>query len=91
MTGDAGDGDEGRKLTLGEQIVCGWPIVLVFIGGAIGGLCGGAAWVINRQIMLSQRAAWLRYLLVILVGLGAFAAYFIMIVVLALIFPGLFQ
>lgn len=79
-----------RKLTVVEQAFCGWPLVLIFIGGAIGGLCGGAAWALNTRIMSGPQSAAVRYLLVVLTGFGAFALWFAVVTVLALLFPNLF-
>lgn len=79
-----------RKLTIVEQIVCALPIGLIVVGGAIGGACGGAAWVVNQKIMRSNGSAPVRYLLVALTFVGAVVAYFAAIFALALIFPDLF-
>ena len=59
------------KLTPLQQLACAWPVGLVIVGGAIGGLCGGAAWAINTRIMASALPAPLRYGLCVLTGLAA--------------------
>jgi hypothetical protein len=64
--------------------------VLVVIGGAIGGACGGAAWALNTRIMSGSQSAPVRYLLVVLSGVGAFALWFIAVAALTLAFPDLF-
>ena len=38
-------------LTLPQKIACLWPLILIFVGGFIGGACGGGACAINIQIM----------------------------------------
>lgn len=82
--------EERRKLTILEQVICAWPMVLIFIGGAIGGACGGAAWVINTRIMGSSMAAPMRYGLVVLTGLIAGALWFVAVMVLTTMFPSVF-
>lgn len=84
------DSAEKPKLTIFEHVICAWPLWLIAVGGAIGGLCGGAAWALNTRIMRSQRSAPLKYILILLSGVGAAALYFVLIVALALAFPTLF-
>lgn len=81
---------ERRKLTPLEHAVCAWPILLIFIGGAIGGACGGAAWAVNMRIMSSAMSAPMRYGLVVLSGVGAFVVYLAIVFALATAFPGIF-
>lgn len=56
----------------------GWPLVLVFVGGVMGGLCGGAAFTINRTIFKRTRNRVLRYVLAGLVSIGAVIVYFVL-------------
>jgi hypothetical protein len=63
--------------------------VLVFMGGALGGLCGGAAAGINVKIFNSARSAKFKYAVSLLVSLGGVAAYLLAAVVLVLVFPSL--
>jgi hypothetical protein len=88
---DAPAAAKKAQLSPVEMVACGWPIALAFMGGAIGGACGGGAWAINMQIMKSDLSPPLRYGLTVLVGLGAFAAYFVAVVILAILFPGVFK
>ena len=53
----------------------GIPILLVFLGGAIGGLCGGLAAAISSRIFRSERSEGVKYALTGLVSLGAFVTY----------------
>ncbi len=46
--------DKPAKLPAGAYVLCGWPLFLVAIGGAIGGGLGGAAFVINLKIYKSN-------------------------------------
>ena len=82
--------EEKRKLTVLEQVICAWPLVLVAVGGAIGGACGGAAWALNTKIMQSNRPAPMRYLLVVLSGVGAAIVYFLAVLGLQALFPNFF-
>jgi hypothetical protein len=81
---------EKTKLSLVQQIFCAWPIALVAVGGAIGGLCGGAAWALNTQIMSSARPAPVRYGLCVLTGIGAIGLWLGAVFALTALFPGLF-
>ena len=83
--------EEKEKLKWHEHLACGWPLALVGIGGALGGLCGGAAYAINAQIFGKNISKTKKYIYSFLVGAGAFATYFLVIVVLAIIFPDLFS
>jgi hypothetical protein len=77
------------KLPLLEQVICAWPMSLIIVGGAIGGACGGAAWALNTSIMKSNRATWLKYLLIVLSGLAAGGLYVAAVAAIAIAFPGL--
>jgi hypothetical protein len=55
-----------------EIVWIAFPLVLIFIGGAIGGALGGGATVINAQIMRSQQNTVAKYALCALVSLAAF-------------------
>lgn len=81
---------ERRKLTPLEHAACAWPLLLIFIGGAIGGACGGAAWAVNMRIMSSAMSTPMRYGLVVLSGVAAFVGYLAVVFALATAFPGIF-
>ncbi len=51
------------------------PLVLVFLGGAVGGALGGVAMVFNIRILRSDMGGILRYALVALLSFGSFGAY----------------
>ena len=53
------------------------PIVLVFIGGALGGGIGAAGTYTNTRILRSDRGVAAKYLLSGLVTLGAIVAFFV--------------
>ncbi len=59
------------KLPVAAHLLCGWPLLLVAIGGAIGGGLGGAAYGINVTIYKSNMPVAAKVLLNILVGCAA--------------------
>lgn len=63
------------KLPAGAHVMCGWPLLLVFIGGAIGGGLGGAAYAINIGIYKSSLPAPAKVVLNLVVGIAAFAIW----------------
>lgn len=60
-----------EKLPTSAYIMCGWPLVLVFVGGALGGGLGGAAFAINFEIYKSRLPVAVKVILNILTGLSA--------------------
>ena len=54
------------------------PILLVFMGGAIGGFCGGAAAFMSGQIFRSNRNEMTKYVLTGMISLSAFVVYFVL-------------
>lgn len=71
-----------KNLKWYEHLAAGWPLFLIFAGGAVGGGCGGAAYVINGKIFNSQLPSSLKYLYSFLVGIGAVALYLIVAIIL---------
>lgn len=59
------------KLPAWAHLLCGWPLVLIAIGGAIGGGLGGAAYGINIAIYKSSLPLPLKIILNIITGLAA--------------------
>ena len=60
-----------EKLPTSAHILCGWPLLLVIIGGAIGGALGGLAYVINIAIYKAETPTLAKIVLNIFVGLSA--------------------
>jgi hypothetical protein len=60
----------------------GMPILLVFVGGALGGLIGGIASVTNGRILRSGRGIAARYGLTAIVTLSAAVIFFVLAVAL---------
>jgi hypothetical protein len=66
-----------RPLAWYEWVWNGWPVVLLFGGGALGGLFGALAIVINLNVFRSQQSTGLKYLLTGLISFTALIAYII--------------
>lgn len=66
------------KVTWYQHVWLGVPFVLIFVGGALGGACGGGAWAANHAIFQNTRNPVLRYVLTGLVTVAAFAVYFVL-------------
>lgn len=64
------------KLPTIAYVLCGWPLLLVAIGGAIGGGLGGAAFAVNLGIYKSSMPLALKVVLNIVTGLAAVAIWF---------------
>lgn len=69
------------KLSLREQIMLGWPFILGVYGGFLGVLCGGAAYIVNIVIFKSNISKKKKYIFSFLVGVSAFALYYILLLV----------
>lgn len=52
-------------------------MILIFLGGAIGGACGGAAWALNQQVFQKTRHPVLRYVWTGFISVGAIVTYFV--------------
>lgn len=63
------------KLPAIAHAACGWPLVLVAIGGAIGGGLGGAAYGINIAIYKSRLPLAAKIVLNLVTGLAAFGIW----------------
>ena len=71
--------------------MCAWPLALVIVGGAIGGLCGGIAWALNTKIMASSLSAPVRYGLCVLTGIVAGIVWFYAAMMLAPVLASMFS
>ncbi len=59
------------------HVMCGWPLILVFFGGAIGGALGGVAYAANLAIYKSDMPGPLKVILNPLVGILAIALWYL--------------
>jgi hypothetical protein len=82
---------EKPKLQTHEYIVGGLPMVLLAIGGALGGAIGGGAFALNISIFRNEMSPAKKYLLTTVVTIGAALTYLGAIIILTLLFPGLFK
>jgi hypothetical protein len=58
-------------------IICGWPLILVVIGGAIGGGLGACAYGINMKLYKSSLSVTVKIALNIFTGVAAFGFWII--------------
>ena len=80
-----------RPLRWYEYVWMCLPLLLLFIGGAVGGLCGGGGVYVNAHIFRSDRSSVAKYLLTGVVSVGAVVAYVGLVMVLVVLFPALFK
>ncbi len=74
-----------KPLTWYEWIWNGWPIVLLFVGGALGGLIGAAALAINLNVFRSQQNPLLKYVITGVISFAALIVYLILAIALTLL------
>ncbi len=80
-----------KDLTWPQHLSAGWPLLLLVLGGALGGACGGAAYFVNGKIFRSAMPEAKKHALAFLVGVAAVVLYILMVGILAVIFPNLFN
>ena len=68
---------ETTKLPIIVHFMCGWPLLLVAVGGFIGGGLGDAAYGINIAIYKSKLPTIAKIILNLLVGFAAIIIWFI--------------
>ena len=74
---------DGQTVRLAEPLawyqwlVAGFPLLLLFMGGALGGFLGAAAMMVNANLMRSSLPTAARYGLSALVGLITFVTFII--------------
>lgn len=66
----------------------GWPILMIFFGGALGAIAGFIGFLINTKIFRAQMSGILKYIVTGLVCLLSVAAYFIMAVIFSMVVGG---
>ncbi|MBJ9722891.1 hypothetical protein I5515_13895 [Acinetobacter calcoaceticus] len=65
------DNQSEKKLPIKAHLLCGWPFVLILVGGAIGGALAGIAYGINLRIYKSSLSDSAKIILNSLTGLAA--------------------
>ena len=68
-----------------EYAWSGLPILLMFGGGALGGLVGGAATVTNGRIFRSERSSMSNYALAAVITVSAVVVYLVLAITLRLV------
>lgn len=63
---------------------------MIFVGGALGGLCGGGAYGLSMALLKKKGLTPLSCILSLLIGIAGVGLYFIAIVGLAIAFPQMF-
>ena len=76
------------KLLWYQQAWLALPFALVIVGGAAGGACGGAAWVINLKVFQRTEHPVLRYVWTGLISAAAAVVYAVVALVLMSFFNG---
>ena len=65
------------------HILCGWPLILVFFGGAIGGALGGVAYAANLAVFKSNMPGALKLVLNPIIGIAAIGLWFVIVMAIA--------
>ena len=60
-----------------EHMLCGWPLILVFLGGAIGGLLGGIAYGANVAIYKANIPSPVKFVLNPVIGFSAIGLWLV--------------
>jgi len=66
---------ESVKLPAWAHLACGWPLVMVAFGGAVGGLLGGSAYLVNLSIFKSRLPLPAKVALNVFTGCAAFVLW----------------
>lgn len=82
--------EELKKMKWYDQLFCALPIGLVVVGGAIGGVFGALAFTLNIKVFSKELSSLKKYIFTLLITLGSVILYLVIIIVLALLFPGIF-
>jgi hypothetical protein len=82
---------QSRTIAWYEHAWSGIPFLLIFIGGLIGGACGGLGYGLNVAVFKKDWSGPTKYLTCLGISIGAFVLYIVAIMLLAIIFPGLFS
>lgn len=72
------------------QVIAGWPLIMIAIGGALGGLCGGGAYGLSMALFKKRGVTPLNCFLSILIGIAGIGLYFGAVVALGIAFPSVF-
>lgn len=79
------------KLPWHAHVISGWPLIMVVIGGLVGGACGGLAYGASISLIKKKGVSASSYILSALIGIGCVLFYFVLIMILVIAFPQLFN
>lgn len=79
------------KLQWFEHACCGLPLVLLFVGGALGGACGGLGYGLSTAVFKKALPTPAKYVLSLLISAGACGLYLGVVIALAVAFPNFFK
>lgn len=79
------------KLQWYEHACCGLPLLLMFVGGALGGACGGVGYAVSTAVFKKALPTPAKYVLSVLISITAFGLYLGVAIALAVAFPNLFK
>jgi hypothetical protein len=79
------------KLQWYEHACCGLPLLLIFLGGAVGGACGGLGYAFSTAVFKKAMPTPAKYALSLVISFAAFGAYLGIVLALALAFPNFFK
>lgn len=71
---------EAPSLPREAHILCGWPLLLILVGGAVGGGLGGAAYAINLSIYKSRLPVVAKVFLNLFTGIAAIGIWLAVVV-----------
>lgn len=79
-----------EKLPIHAHILAGWPLLLVTVGGLLGGLCGGGAYLISIRLLQSKGFTPATGIAAFFIGTLGIVAYLALVAVLVINFPDIF-
>ena len=79
------------KLQWYEHACCGLPLLLLFVGGALGGACGGIGYGLSAAVFKKAMPTPAKYVLSLLISMTAFGLYLGVVIALAVAFPNLLK
>jgi hypothetical protein len=82
--------EKPKDLPSYAHAIAGWPLIMIAIGGALGGLCGGGAYGLSMALLKKKGVTPISCLLSFLIGIAGVGLYFVVVVALAIAFPDMF-
>lgn len=82
--------EQPQSLPSYAHAIAGWPLIMIVIGGALGGLCGGGAYGLSMALLKKKGVTPLSFFLSLLIGIAGVCLYFFAIIGLSIAFPDTF-